>query len=194
MGAKFKTCLFGGFDRESVVAYIESTARAHREALDALEKELALLRQTDGERAQELETLRQDAQEGRACAKKYEELRALSDELSHRAETLAAENESLRADAEAYRNIKDHIAEIEISAHRRTEEFRAAAIARLHELASQQRAWCEEERVRLSSLHSDLRAQIEAAQQSLGQADLASLEEMTARLEALDRSFDANDA
>ena len=39
MSANFKTCLFGGFDREDVVNFIERTSRESRERIEALEKE-----------------------------------------------------------------------------------------------------------------------------------------------------------
>ena len=39
MSANFKTCMFGGFDREDVVSYIEKTAKETQEKLDTLERE-----------------------------------------------------------------------------------------------------------------------------------------------------------
>ena len=44
MDASFKTCLFGGFDREDVVKFIEKTAAENREQLETLEAELNALR------------------------------------------------------------------------------------------------------------------------------------------------------
>ena len=60
---------------------------------------------------------------------------------------LRRENETLREPAAQYQSLRDHIAEIEISAHRRTEEFRGKAIAELMQLIGQQRQWCAEQRV-----------------------------------------------
>jgi len=190
MAATFKTSLFGGFDRESVVSYIEKTARSHREEVDALKAELEALRRSQSDASQELEALRQDAEEGREASRKYEELRVLADELTRRAESLAAENETLRSDAAEYRSMKDHIAQIEISAHRRTEEFRAAAIEKLHAFSGAHRVWCEEEKTRLTALYEDLERRMDEAQQLLKQADLAALDTLRNELDALDRSFD----
>ena len=39
MEASFKTCLFGGFDREDVVKFIEKTAAENQEQLETLEAE-----------------------------------------------------------------------------------------------------------------------------------------------------------
>ena len=44
MDASFKTCLFGGFDREDVVKFIEKTAAENQEQLETLEAELNALR------------------------------------------------------------------------------------------------------------------------------------------------------
>ena len=58
-------------------------------------------------------------------------LRAEAERLRTEEETLRRENEMLRGPAAQYQSLKDHIADIEISAHRRTEEFRARAMERL---------------------------------------------------------------
>ena len=39
MDASFKTCMFGGFDRQDVVTFIEKTAEEHRTALEVLQAE-----------------------------------------------------------------------------------------------------------------------------------------------------------
>lgn len=58
MDASFKTCLFGGFDREDVVKFIEKTAAENREQLETLEAELNALRAQRDEAAAENEALR----------------------------------------------------------------------------------------------------------------------------------------
>ena len=55
METSFKTCLFGGFDREDVISFIEKTAAETQERLDALTTEreelLAKKRSAEAENA-----------------------------------------------------------------------------------------------------------------------------------------------
>lgn len=190
MGASFKTRLFGGFDREDVISYIEKTAQEHREALESLRAELDALRQERDALATRQEMLQNEARRNSAAAEKFEELRLKADELSHRAEALVEENEALRADAEEYRKMKDHIAEIEISAHRRTEEFRAQAIAQLHELTKAQRDWFQSQQEQLFAIHRQVQEQIEGARRSLGEVDLSGFAKILDSLNALDQKLD----
>ena len=44
MDASFKTCMFGGFDRQDVVAFIEKTAEEHRVETETLRAENDQLR------------------------------------------------------------------------------------------------------------------------------------------------------
>ena len=147
METSFKTCLFGGFDREDVISFIEKTAAETQERLDALTTEreelLAKKRSAEAENAalrvqlNEL-TERLDDETALRCR-----VQSMEEELT----ALRRENETLREPAAQYQSLRDHIAEIEISAHRRTEEFRGKAIAELMQLIGQQRQWCAEQRV-----------------------------------------------
>ena len=49
MSTNFKTCVFGGFDREDVINYIEKSAKESQERIEALESENAKLKE-DNER------------------------------------------------------------------------------------------------------------------------------------------------
>lgn len=71
--------------------------------------------------------------------------------------------DELQVQADEYAKIRDHIADIEISAHRRTEEFRAQTIQRIHELVAQQRAWCSENSVRYEKLLQSFGEKLQAA-------------------------------
>ena len=58
MDASFKTRLFGGFDREDVVTYIEKTAAENQTQLETLRAEVEMLRKQRDEAASENEALR----------------------------------------------------------------------------------------------------------------------------------------
>ena len=58
MDASFKTRLFGGFDREDVVTYIEKTAAENQTQLETLRAEVETLRKQRDEAASENEALR----------------------------------------------------------------------------------------------------------------------------------------
>lgn len=190
MSTNFKTCLFGGFDREDVISYIEKAARESRERIDELTGSNEALIQENETLARQLEELREKAEQFTSAHETLEALQARTAELSKRAEELTAENETLRSQAQEFQSLKDHIADIEISAHRRTEEFRANAIARLHELLSEQQGWCAQRRDQYAAAHESVCQQIRAAQEALGTVDLSGFDRMDEKLRELADSLD----
>ena len=58
MDASFKTCMFGGFDRQDVVAFIEKTAEEHRVETETLRAENDQLRRDRDAAVAENEALR----------------------------------------------------------------------------------------------------------------------------------------
>ena len=118
METSFKTCLFGGFDREDVISFIEKTAAETQERLDALTTEreelLAKKRSTEAENAAlrvQLNELTERLDNETAL---HTRVQSMEEELT----ALRRENETLREPAAQYQSLRDHIAEIEISAHR----------------------------------------------------------------------------
>lgn len=145
METSFKTCVFGGFDREDVISYIRKTAEESQKKLEALMEETERLRVRCETAESELSALRTRSAELEQQLADTEVLRAEAERLRTEEETLRRENETLRGPAAQYQSLKDHIADIEISAHRRTEEFRGKAIAELMELVDGQRRWCTQQ-------------------------------------------------
>lgn len=190
MSNNFKTCLFGGFDKEDVISYIEKSAQENRERIQQLTAANEALQQENDAMRQELDALRTTAENAQSLADENETLRTRVDELSRQAETLESENGNLRVQADEYLSLKDHIAEIEISAHRRTQEFRAAAISKLHDMVAQQRSWFDQRRAQVNELHEGVLSRLRAAQESLGQLDMAGFDAMTQELDELDRKID----
>lgn len=185
MSTNFKTCLFGGFDREDVISYIEQSSRENRERIDELTSSNETLSRQNEELSRQNEELREKAEKYTSVAETLAALQARTSELVKRAEELAAENETLRVQANEYQSLKDHIAEIEISAHKRTEEFRAAAIAKLHDLVSEQRGWCAQRREQYAAAHESVCRQIRAAQEAIGDVDLSGFDQMDEKLREL---------
>ncbi len=197
MSANFKTCLFGGFDREDVIAYIEKTAKESQEETTRLRAQIDELQQQNGDLTQQAELLRRRAENLSGELQGYEETRqqltamqaekeALTAELS----SLRAESDTLRQQAGEYLKMKDHIAEIEISAHRRTEEFRAVAVQELRDLIGRQQSWCEENRSRYQELNRQFIEKLHTAQTVLEGADLSTFDELAQQLQQLNDRLD----
>ena len=193
MSANFKTCMFGGFDREDVVSYIEKTAKETQEKLDALESENTRLK-ADNERIKEAlrslhaqtKQMKQEEQDQESLQRRLDEAQARAAELAVRCESLEAENESLRASANECAHLKEHSADIEINAHRRTEEFRADAIEKLRAVIGQQRTWCQKQRGAYAFMSEAILQDIRRAEDVLENADYSGFDQMMADLQQLE--------
>ncbi|NLU25536.1 MAG: hypothetical protein GXW99_12720 [Clostridiales bacterium] len=176
MPTNFKTSVFGGFDREDVIAFIEKTSSENQEKISALEKENEELKTANDSMEKELSDLRgmlTVAEEGGPARKELEEQVA---GLTAKAENLEREAQELRMQTEEYQAIKNHIADIEINAHRRTEEFRRETIGQLQQLIAGERAWCAEAKQRYGAQNSAILEQLHSVQQQL-QRQLAEAQE-----------------
>ena len=191
MSANFKTCLFGGFDREDVVAFIEKTSRESSERIEALVQENEELQRKSQSMESELLLMREDylvrSQQAERASALAEQVTALTAKLA----SLEEETAALRRQAAEYQSLRDRIADIEISAHRRTEEFRAAAVAQLREMIDEQNAWCEAAKARYSELSYQFASKLQQAQAAVSQLDLGGVEDIQRRLQELRSSFDA---
>ena len=194
MDASFKTCLFGGFDREDVVKFIEKTAAENREQLETLEAELNALRAQRDEAAAENEALRGLTEEDACLREENARLREQLAQAQASAEALRQEAEALRGPAAEYQSLKEHVADIEISAHRRTEEFRAKAMERLAQCIAQQRAWCSQRRSTYLSMNVSLLEQLRQAEQTVENADYTAFDSMISELQRLEDELKQPDA
>ena len=118
-------------------------------------------------------------------------LRAEAERLRTEEETLRRENETLRGPAAQYQSLKDHIADIEISAHRRTEQFREEAVTRLRQLAARQREWCRTAQADYEQMNCQLLERLQQAEQTLRQPDMSSFRRMEEGLTALEKGLTA---
>jgi len=190
MSEQFKTCLFGGFSKEDVVKFIEEQSRQHREEMTALSDEAASLREQNAQLEDALRVLHGKAAVFQQNSQSVKELEDRVAVLTADMEALQQENEALRGPAQAYQEVKEHIAEIEISAHRRTEEFRAQAIARLRAYIQQQRDWCNEQKGRYAGMNEDVLQTLHRCEQMVENSDDQAFDRMLARLQELDENLD----
>lgn len=193
MNTNFKTALFGGFDREDVVNFIQRLSQENQQRINTLEAENQDLWERNHAMETELATLRRLMLENgtavETCRQQREELTRLQEEHQQ----LSQEADTLRVQAQEYRSLKDHIAEIEISAHRRTEEFRAEAVRQLREMAGQQQDWCDQARERYVELSRQFGQKLLQAQQALADPDLSGFDEMRSSLQLLQDSFEKSE-
>ena len=140
----FKSVAFGGFDKQDVVRYIENTAKEHAEALQNLQSEADALRQDNellnaqnaelttkceqleaGVKAQEATLQEQEytithlRQEVEALTAEAESLRMTAREI----DALKADVLSLSTDADAYRQFRNRIGDIECEARKRAADL-----------------------------------------------------------------------
>lgn len=197
MSANFKTCMFGGFDRKDVINYIERTSKETAREMDELTKRCDALSEENNTLNQQLEILRAQIADNEACEAARQELsrqvQALEQEnrqLQSSAGQLQEANSSLQQQADEYAKMRDHIAEIEISAHRRTEEFRAQTIRQIRELISRQQQWCEENQQRYQDLLQTFCGKLDSARQILESTDLSGFREVSEQLQEVSRRLD----
>lgn len=197
MSENFKTCLFGGFDKEDVVQFIEKLSQEHQAEIEKLAQERDDLREKWESAksklscaAEKIEELRDLSEQHENDSNLLEELRSRLEQANDRIAALSAENDALRGPAKEYESIKDHIAQIEINAHRRTEEFRAEAVAKLKESIARQREWCSTQRARCEQMSDDLLQQFRLAESELEKRDLSGFVHMAEELDAIEDSLD----
>ena len=191
MDASFKTCMFGGFDRQDVVAFIEKTAEEHRVETETLRTENDQLRRDRDAAVAENEALRCLTEEDARLQEDNNRLQRRVEELQAKLAEVQAENNALRGPAGEYQSLKEHIADIEISAHRRTEEFRGKAIAELTQLIGRQRQWCAEQRGEYQRMAEDVLQELRRAERHVEECDLENFDRMEESLRQLEDALNS---
>ena len=146
----FKNSLFGGFNRQDVIDYIESASRKSSETVASLESEVASLQEERTALTEKCEKLEAELAE---LTEKLAAITAERDELAcslgeakslgesfaagleeANASLSAAEEELalLRPQAEEYTKVKEHISGIELDAKRRADEVESSTRTRLN--------------------------------------------------------------
>lgn len=167
MAANFRTCLIGGFNKDDVVSFIKKMAQENQARKEELEQLKA-----------QVETLKTQLSDYEGGGETLTSLNERLQQALERAEAAEREAQELRGPAEEYQQMKDHIAEIEISAHKRTEEFRAQAMERLRNIIAQQRQWCYEQRDVYGAMNNGLVERLGDLQRQVEQADYSAFDRM----------------
>lgn len=157
----FKSSVFGGFNRDDVIRYIEKTSLENKEHIETLEQENDGLCRENADLRTEASSA---AQERDRLADANRELSAQIDALKSAADEAAAQISSLRAQADAleqekaelltqiahlqpqadeYAAVKSHISEIELSARQRADTLESSTRSQLCALIAACRKQCD---------------------------------------------------
>ena len=135
-----KSVMFGGFDKQDVIQYIEKTAKESAETLHTLQEENQELREqveTLTRQNEELQArvnhlsedqkqLEQDLAQEKGTHEELEPLKPEVDRLTAEVERLTAEAEALRPDAEAYARFRERMGAIECESRKRAADLEDA--------------------------------------------------------------------
>ena len=152
----FKSSVFGGFNRDDVIRYIEKTSLESKQQIEALEQA------SDGLCRENAELRDKLAAPQRETAQHAERLSAAEQERKR----LLSELDELRPQVEEYGRVKAHIADIELSARERADALDAATRERLQAMIAACRGHCEQ-------VLSTLGATCESVSSELKRADAA---------------------
>lgn len=210
---QFRSAAFGGFHKQDVLNYIETTAKEHKNKVEGLEKELA---DTKAGKEQLEEEAKAAAGREEALTGREAELRAQAEQLSDRLHEQNAALEAARAElerkaamlaqteerlrrlepaAEAYESLKDKAAGIELDAHRRGQLIEAEARERVRKTHAELEQWLVRVRTGYDRLRTDVDATISHAAGELDRVARslegisAEFAEHDAALEALSAAF-----
>lgn len=167
MEQQFRSAVFGGFNRQDVLTYIETSAKAHAQDMEELQKELERVKKEAEEARTRAETAEATVEELTPRAKQMEKTTA---ELEEKRSGLAAaerELKELRAKvamlqpkAEAYEAVKDKTAGIELEAHQRAKQVTDEARRSAEALRLQGEQWLAKVRSSYERLRTDVEATV----------------------------------
>jgi len=181
----FRTAAVGGFNRQDVTDYITKTAEETAETIRLLEQErdeyaaaaaekdqLAVEAESLKELVSDLEaTLAQERSERERLCAENEEKKVLEEKVA----SLEAQIASLEAQAAEYRELKDHIAQVELEARKRAEDILAQVDSQAKELLAAAKSDAEELLGKANSEAEEARCVLRSQVQSAA-ADFALLQ------------------
>ena len=218
MDHPFRTAVFGGFQREDVLNYLAEQARQSQQQREELERRLDEQKQETESAVRQAEVLSSQLEQQRAeCGQLREEREALAGQLeqanrtqcsqaSRELEELRKERDELQArldaltpGAQAYEQLKDRTAGVELEAHRRAQAIQEQAREEAAQLHRQVEQWIQG----VERAYDGLRTQVETtaahAARELRQANdhleraCAQMEEQEEALAALRRAYGAGE-
>jgi chromosome segregation ATPase len=176
-GNRFRTVAFGGFHKQDVLDYITSTSREQQDQTAALKRETEAAlreRETLTEKANSAEAARKESaaqcqrlsltltERTTALEQTQRELTALKAEHEKavaRLNELEARLPTLEADAQAYAELKDRTATIELEAHRKAQETVEGAKEQAAKTRGELESWLR----RVQGSYQHLRGDVNAA-------------------------------
>ena len=207
MDHPFRSAVFGGFNRQDVLTYLENTAKESAQRQAELEKRLneseSLATRQDAQLAEQeerLTRLQQENQELRTrldqanqalstsqtrCSQHSGDLEAARREL----EELKQRAASLEPDAAAYAAVKDRTAGIELDAHRRAQSIQDEAEEQARQLRRRTEEWLQRLNQSYDALRSEVESTVSHASDKLDKANKA-LEQVTDLLEQQSAAWD----
>lgn len=208
MDHPFRSAMFGGFNRQDVLAYLENTAKEAAQqqqecwqkleeaqaAADRQETELAALREQTGcltEINDELRTRQAQLEAELSASRDERERTARELEAARReAEELRAKVAALAPDAAAYTAIKDRTAGVELDAHRRAQAVQEESERQARQLRRRMEQWVQKVEREYDALRSEVESTVSHAADQLEKAG-RSLEKVTALMGEQDVALEA---
>ena len=136
----FRSAAIGGFNKQDVLDFLEEQAKQSAQAQQALQDQLA-----ESER-----------QEG-ALRRESGELRRQLEEVRRELDQAQTRTQALEPDAQAYVQLKERTAGVELDAHRRAQAIQEKAEGNAQKLRRQTEQWL----ARLAREYDALRSQVE---------------------------------
>ena len=180
MEQQFHTTMFGGFRKSDVLAYIDSSVRAHAQDMEELKNELERLREENRQVAARAEAAENRLNELSPRATQSDQ--AMGELETKRTALEAAERElrELRAQlaaaqpkAEAYDAVKDLTAGIELEAHKRAKQILEEAERNARQVRARTEQWMGKVRSSYERLRTDVEATVIHAADELERAGRA---------------------
>ena len=200
MDHPFRNAMFGGFNRQDVLTYLEQTAQEAAQRQQELEHKLDQAQETLSkqdaqlsEQAEQLSRLTQENDELRAqleqanlalsssrtqCSQQSGQLEAVRQELEAARQRAA----DLEPDAAAYSAVKERTAGVELEAHRRAQAIQDEAQRQAAQLHRRTELWLQKLGREYDALRSEVEATVSHAADKLDKANRA-LEQVSNLLE-----------
>ncbi len=153
-----KSVMFGGFDKQDVIQYIEKTSKESAEAQNTLQEENQELRtqlETLTRQNEELQArvdhlsearkqLEQELEQEKGTHEALEPLKPEVDRLTAEVERLTADLDALRPDAEAYARFRERMGAIECESRKRAADLEDATADQMLKTLNQFRGQYQE--------------------------------------------------
>jgi len=206
MDHPFRSATFGGFNRQDVLDYLESTSKTAAEQQTALQAQLEEQQASFNKVEEELEAFRQKAAQLEADLQKAvsqrdeaqrllnlanADLTAIREQQALTTAQLATAQgeaslwqkkaEELEPDAQLYRAVKERTAGVELEAHRRAQAIQAEAQNQAQQLHQRMTAWLAKVEQEYDALRTEVETTVSHAALQLDRAG-KSLDQVNALL------------